>query len=170
MCPGLSSCLWRKTAILDSMRGLIAGVAIFVLLVDVADAAGVAADSAADSPPAFTIAQFRAAPPIGQIARIVGYVVHSYRCPPCPKGAQCKPCATASAIFIADAPSHAPFALDAPPADVAAVAAQDPDRFERGIPYRFEIAVADRRHERLDGRLLRSQHPDRAPAWTDDGQ
>lgn len=148
---------------LDPMRVLIAGVAIFVLLVDVAEAAGAAADSSTGSPPALTIAQFRAAPPIGQIARIVGYVVQSYRCPPCPKGAQCKPCAIASAIFIADAPIRAPFALDAPPADVAAIAAQDPDRFERGIQYRFEIAVAGRRQrgdgDRFDGRLLRSQRP-----------
>ena len=153
----------EKSAMLDPMRVLIAGVAIFVLLADVADVAGAAADSATDSPPALTIAQFRSAPPIGQIARIVGYVVESYRCPPCPRGAQCKPCAIASAIFIADAPSHAPFALDAPPADVAAVAAQDPDWFERGIQYRFEIAVADRRQRgdggRFDGRLLRSQRP-----------
>jgi len=81
-----------------------------------------------------------------------------HRFPPCPRGAKCKPCATLSAIFVADAPGHPPFALDR-------IADQDPDRFERGIQYRFEIAVTDRQRDRFDGRLLRSQRPDREPVW-----
>jgi hypothetical protein len=127
-----------------------------------------AAALAATAPPlTLTIAEFRASPPVGQTARIVGYVVESYLCPPCPRGAQCKPCASASAIFVADAPGHAPFALDRPPADVIAIATQEPDRFERGMQYRLEITVTDRKHDHFDGRLLRSQRPDREPIWTD---
>jgi hypothetical protein len=126
-----------------------------------------AAASTSAQPLTLTIAEFLASPPVGQIARIVGYVVESYFCPPCPRGAQCKPCATISAVFVADAPGHAPFALDRPPADVVAIAAQDPRRFERGLQYRFEIAVTDRKRDHFDGRLLRSQRPDREPIWTD---
>lgn len=126
------------------------------------------ATSLTSSPPlALTIAEFRASPPIGRIVRIVGYVVESYLCPPCPKDAQCKPCATASGIFVADAPTHAPFALDLPPADVVAITDRDPHRFERNVQYRFEFVSADRQHDRFDGRLLRSQRPDREPIWTD---
>ena len=114
-----------------------------------------------------TVAEFRASPPIGSTVRIVGYVVEAYRCPPCPKGAQCKPCFIGSTIFIADAPNHAPFGLDAPPTDVLAIATQDTAEFESNIPYRFEIAVTDRQRDHFDGRLLRHQRPDREPIWTD---
>jgi hypothetical protein len=142
------------------VRGTIASAAAFVTLV-------AAALAATAQPLTLTIAEFRASPPVGQIARIVGYVVESYLCPPCPRGAQCKPCASASAIFVADAPGHSQFALDRPPADVIAIATQEPDRFERGMQYRFEIAVTDRKRDHFDGRLLRSQRPDREPIWTD---
>src|SRR5712691_7765810 len=149
---------------LHPMRITIASAAVIVAFV----AAAIAAAASTNAQPlTLTIAEFRASPPVGQIARIAGYVVESYRCPPCPRGAQCKPCASASAIFVADAPGHAPFALDRPPADVIAIATQEPDRFERGTQYRFEIAVTDRQHDRLDGRLLRSQRPDRESIWTD---
>jgi hypothetical protein len=127
-----------------------------------------AAAPAATAPPlTLTIAEFRASPPVGQTARIVGYVVESYFCPPCPRGAQCKACATASAIFVADAPGHTPFALDRPPTDVIAIATPERNLFERGTQYRFEIAVTDRKRDHFDGRLLRSQRPDREPIWID---
>ena len=119
-------------------------------------------------PLTLSIGEFRASPPVGRTARIVGYVVESYRCPPCPKGAMCKPCASRSAIFLAEAPSHAPIALDRPPADVVAVTTPHPEQFESGAQYRVELAVTDRRLEHFDGRLLRSQRPDREPVWTDD--
>jgi hypothetical protein len=79
----------------------------------------------------------------------------------------CKPCDILSAIFVATAPGHAPFDLSKPPGDVIAIAADDPTQFQPGIAYRFEIAVTDRRDDRFDGRLLRSQQPDREPIWTD---
>jgi hypothetical protein len=160
---GLVLCwvLAGSTAHSDEMR-------IIREIVDAEGLNGPHADSLTSlPPPALTIAQLRASPPIGRIVRIVGYVVESYLCPPCPKGAQCKPCAIASAIFVADAPNHAPFALDAPPNDVVAITDQDPNRFERGIQYRFELAVTGRQHDRFDGRLLRSQRPDREPVWPD---
>jgi hypothetical protein len=57
--------------------------------------------------------------------------------------------------------------LTRPPADVIAIATQEPDRFERGMQYRLEIAVTDRKRDHFDGRLLRSQRPDREPIWID---
>jgi len=129
--------------------------------------APVAAAASGSRPPVLTVAEFRASPPAGPVARILGYVVESYLCPPCPKGAQCKPCFTRSAIFLADAPGHAPFALDAPPPDVVAIAASDPKAFELNVQYRVEFEVTARSGDRFDGSLLRSQRPDREPIWTD---
>jgi hypothetical protein len=130
-----------------------------------ASPAAIAADSL---PPAvLTIAAFRASPPVGRAARIVGYVVESYRCPPCPPRARCKPCAISSTIFVGETPDHAPFALSDPPADVISVSTDDPDKFQHGMEYRFEISVVDRSQDQFDGRLLRSQRPDVEPIWTD---
>lgn len=108
-----------------------------------------------------TISQLKTSPRIGQIVRVVGYVIGSYFCPPCPEGAECKPCSTESAIFVADAPTRD---LSSP-ANFVTIAAPNPALFEHGVQYRFEIEVVDHRDGAVDARLLRSQRPDREPVW-----
>ena len=59
--------------------------------------------SAASVAAALDVATFRAHPPeIGTVV-LIGYVVDTYACPPCPAGAQCKPC-QGDHVTIADAP------------------------------------------------------------------
>ena len=123
--------------------------------------------AAALPPVVLSVGELVVSPPIGRIARVVGFVVGSYRCPPCPDGMECKPCATPSAIFVAAAPDHPSVGPGDQPGDAIALATDEPDRFEPGIEYRFEIAVTGRRDDPFDGRLLRSQRPDREPIWTD---
>lgn len=111
------------------------------------------------------IATLRGAPPVGRRVRLEGYVVDAYRCPPCPPGAMCKPCLMSTAIFIADVPEHAPFSRSNPPADVAALAVDDPARFSKGVRYRFEVEVPERgRNGGVDATVVRSQRSD-APIW-----
>ena len=129
-------------------------------------AASAVAAAPSPAPTIASVADFRAAPPVGRLVRIVGYVVDGYFCPPCPPGAECKPCAIPSTVFVADAPGHAPFALSTPPADVIALSA-DPAKFANDSRYRFEIRVEDRSSGPFDGVVLRSQDPDRDPPWTD---
>jgi hypothetical protein len=110
-----------------------------------------------------TIAQLKRSPPIGQIVRVVGYVIGSYFCPPCPEGAECKPCSSESAIFIADAPSSSLSSSAA----FATIAASNPAQFERARQYRFEIEVVGQHDSGVDARLLRSQRSDQ-PIWAID--
>jgi hypothetical protein len=116
-------------------------------------------------PVTLDVARLRQAPPLGGRARLEGYVVDAYRCPPCPPGAQCKPCVMTSAIFVAEQPEHAPFSWADPPADVVAIAAEDPLSFARGVRFRFEVLVPrDRRAEQVDATLVRSQSA-AEPIW-----
>ena len=120
-----------------------------------------------EPPIAIDIAALRAAPPLGRHARLEGYVVDSYRCPPCPHGAMCKPCVMSTAIFVADVPEHARFSWTDPPTDVAVIAVDDPAPFEHGVRYRFEVAVPE--HARagdVDATLIRSQRADE-PIWAE---
>ena len=130
-------------------------------------AASAVAAAPSPAPTIASVADFGAAPPVGRVVRLVGYVVDGYFCPPCPPGAECKPCTIPSTVFVADAPGHAPFALSTPPADVIALSAADPAKFANGSRYRFEIRVEDRSSGPFDGVVLRSQDPDRDPPWTD---
>ena len=102
----------------------------------------------------------------GKTVRVVGYVVGSYVCPPCPPGATCKPCAAPSEVFLAPAPDHLRVVLFDPANDVFAVGVDDPAPFALGSQYRFEVTTTDRHADGIDGRLLRSQRPDEA-IWPD---
>jgi hypothetical protein len=115
--------------------------------------------------PNLSLDQARQAPP-GQIVRVVGFVVGSYLCPPCPPGATCKPCAADSEVFVAVAPDHPRVVLFDPGSDVLALAVDDPTAFALGRQYRFELTTADRLTDGVDGRLIRSQRPD-DPVWPD---
>ena len=59
--------------------------------------------SAASVAAALDIATFRAHPPETGTVILIGYVVDIYACPPCPTGAQCKPC-QGDQVTIADVP------------------------------------------------------------------
>ena len=109
------------------------------------------------------IQQLRSAPPLGKRVRFDGYVVDSYRCPPCPPGAQCKPCIMPTVIFVAAAPAHARFSWTAPPADVATIGVDDPAVFTPGVSYRFEVQVPEQaRADGVDAKLVHSQRADEA--------
>ena len=101
---------------------------------------------AAADPPELTVAQLKAAPPVGSRAVLTGYVADSYLCPPCPRGAMCKPCAGPSAVYIADAPGHAAFDPARPPPDVAVLSASNPMMFPAGprCGWRSRSATAPR--------------------------
>jgi hypothetical protein len=115
--------------------------------------------------PSVSLDQAQLAGP-GEVIRVVGYIVGSYLCPPCPAGATCKPCAAASEVFLAAAASHPRVVLFDAGSDVLAVAVDDPNAFVLGSPYRFELTTADRHADGVDGRLIRSQRPD-DPVWPD---
>ena len=46
----------------------------------------------ADKPPLLTFADLQRNDSIEGSFTVVGYVTDTYKCPPCPKGAMCKPC------------------------------------------------------------------------------
>jgi hypothetical protein len=132
----------------------------------VAAAQAPSASAAAANPvPSLSLEQARTVAP-GTLIRVVGYVVGAYKCPPCPPGAQCKPCAAPSEVFLAVSPDHARVVLIDPASDVFALAVDDPDAFMLRSAYRFELSTADRRSESIDGRAIRSQRPD-DPIWPD---
>ena len=116
------------------------------------------------APSQLSIGDLQNSPPVGRAAQIVGFVVGSYLCPPCPPGAQCKPCASESVLFIADTSSRDPVAPGAHSDGVVAIGVKNPASFERGARYRFEIEVVGRRGQSIDGRLLRSQRLDQGAA------
>ena len=140
-------------------------IAGLVLLPGLALAQATAAPPASVPVPNLSLDQARQAG-AGKLVRVVGYVVGSYFCPPCPPGASCKPCAAPSEVFIATAPSHLRVVLLDPASDVVAIAADKPDEFIPGVQYRFELTTLDRKSDEIDGRLIRSQKADEAP-WPD---
>lgn len=123
--------------------------------------------AAQGAPVSIDIATLRHAPPAGLRARFEGFVIDSYRCPPCPRGALCKPCVMHSAIFVADTKEHAQFSWSDPPADVAVIGVDDPAQFSKGVRYRFEVQVLDKgRAGDIDATLIRSQRADE-PIWAE---
>lgn len=138
-----------------------------VVLVAILGTLGIGPERSSAAGP-MTVDEFQAAPPIGQSAEVLGYVVDSYLCPPCPAGAMCKPCARESVIFVAAAPGHPAVDVITPPADVLVVATRQPQRFELRTQYRLVIAVDDRREKGRDGRLRRSQRAELDAVWIDE--
>ena len=110
--------------------------------------------TAAAALPVLTVAELKAAPPVGSRVILTGYVADAYLCPPCPKGAMCKPCAGPSAVYLADAPGHAAFDLARPPADIAVLAASHPTAFPSGTAVRLEVEVSDRAVGAFDGEIV----------------
>lgn len=89
-----------------------------------------------------------ASPPAGaNPVQVLAYVVGDYFCPPCPPGAQCKPCMSASFISLAE-PDGQPAA--------AKLAVSDPSLFKKGVRYRFEIDISNK-PAGFVGTLTRSQ-------------
>ncbi len=108
--------------------------------------------------------KLRSSPPLGRRVQVEGYVIHSYLCPPCPTGAQCKPCLMSTASFIADTKEHERFPWDDPPADVATIAVDDPAHFSPGVRYRFELQVPETSGVGdVDATLVRRQRADAPP-------
>ena len=117
--------------------------------------------------PALTVDAFLAAPPVGQVVDVTGFIAGEYRCPPCRKGAMCKPCMRPSVIIVAARRGRAPIDTAAPPADVLVIAARNTGVFKRGTLYRLRIRVEDRKKTHRDGRLQRF-HLEAGSRWTDD--
>jgi hypothetical protein len=53
---------------------------------------GFSQEKSPQEPRLLTFAYLQKGPPIEGPFRIRGYVIETYECPPCPPGAQCKPC------------------------------------------------------------------------------
>ena len=53
---------------------------------------GVSQEQSPQEPRLLTFAYLQKGPVIERPFRIRGYVIETYECPPCPPGAQCKPC------------------------------------------------------------------------------
>jgi len=132
---------------------------IWIRLQDCDDSAAQAPEVAATadtaSPALFDVPTFLSAPPVpGKVVVIDGYVIDTYLCPPCPKGAMCKPCAVNSSVFLAAAPSHAAFSLSSPPADIAVISAADPGAFRPGAKVRLQVRATRRAEGGFDGILV----------------
>lgn len=73
-----------------------------------------------------------------------GYVKSIYECPPCPKGAQCKPCLGDHIIITETEPvENGPTDQD----DRLLIFAKDPAQFKTGKRYLFSVKVIGRRKE-----------------------
>lgn len=72
---------------------------------------------------------------------IEGYVRTIYECPPCPKGAQCKPC-LGDHIIIAEAEHDQKSPGD--PEDHLLIFATNPTQFKTGKRYLFSVKVRGR--------------------------
>ncbi len=79
-------------------------------------ASPVTALPAASTPPsgaALSVTALRAAQPkASTVHRLRGYVVKRYTCPPCPKGAMCKPCMGDNIVLSDDPKLHTIYDLD----------------------------------------------------------
>jgi hypothetical protein len=73
-----------------------------------------------------------------------GYVNSIYECPPCPKGAQCKPC-LGDHIIITETERVGKGPTD--PDDHLLIFAKDPTQFKTGKRYLFSVKVNGRRKE-----------------------
>ncbi len=71
-----------------------------------------------------------------------GFVESTYMCPPCPEGAQCKPCMMAH-ILIAEVPTAKPRIFQVFPLEdwEMIIFAENPNQFELGKRYRFSINI-----------------------------
>ena len=119
----------------------------------------------AATPITIDVATLHRAQPDTGVVRVEGYVVDSYICPPCPRGAMCKPCIMSTMIAVAKAAERPHFNFTDAKGDVAIIGVDDPSKFERGVRYRFEVRVSDKKQPReIDAVLLRSQRADE-PAW-----
>jgi len=110
-------------------------------------------------PPAAVVdvATLRRGLPEGQVVRVEAWVLESFRCPPCPPGAMCKPCLMQSAIFLGATKDHPRFPVGNPPPDVAAVGVQFPGRFEHGARYTLDVRATTRTGPTmLDGVVLQA--------------
>ena len=77
----------------------------------------------------------------------------------------CKPCIMSTMIAVAKAAERPHFNFTDAKGDVAIIGVDDPSKFERGVRYRFEVRVSDKKQPReIDAVLLRSQRADE-PAW-----
>ena len=122
---------------------------------DAAQAPQPVATADAAEPRVFDVPTFLSSPPApGEIVAIVGYVIETYFCPPCPKGAMCKPCEVLSSVFLSAAPRHAPFPLLNPPGDVAVISAVDPGAFQLGAKVRLQVMAASRSDNGFDGVIV----------------
>lgn len=103
------------------------------------------------APAQMTVAQLLAAPPAGATVGVAGYIVETYLCPPCPPGANCKPCFSESAVFLADTPRE--YGSETVPPMVG-LAIADPDKFVLGQHCRFQVSVAARPSGAVVGQVV----------------
>jgi hypothetical protein len=81
--------------------------------------------------------------------RIKAYVLDIYVCPPCPKGAQCKPCIENNLTIVEEKPVN-PFKVT----KRLRVFTQRPDSLKVGKQYLFTIAFRDKAKSPADNATL----------------
>jgi hypothetical protein len=99
---------------------------------------GLVSATAAGSPE-LSVAQFVAQHPANGEYTLLAYIDEVYLCPPCPKGAQCKPCMGHN-ITISDGPARA--ATPAGEKLTVFITPSDGVRLQTGRRYRLRVALA----------------------------
>jgi hypothetical protein len=73
---------------------------------------------------------------------VEGYVADVYECPPCPRGAMCKPCIP---DYMDITETKDPSKNPAPPEERLRVFVKNPTQFEKGKRYLLSVKIAGRR-------------------------
>jgi len=90
------------------------------------------------------VADLLAMRPTNGTFTLIGYVAKSYRCPPCPQGAMCKPCMGAN-VVLSDEPRRINLYTELGPGDVIVfVTDSDLAKLVVGKRYRFRVEVGTR--------------------------
>ena len=100
-----------------------------------------AASGAAPAPGALRVAEIVAQRPTTGRYALIGYVSKVYLCPPCPPGAQCKPC-MGDNLVLSDAPRRLGNYAEMGPDDVVVFGERAAiERLEIGARYRVQVDV-----------------------------
>jgi hypothetical protein len=116
--------------------------AIIFVLACLGSTLSFAQDNAVEKPPLITFAGLSRSDLDAAPFRIEGFVLQINKCPPCPQGAQCKPC-LGDHIVITDNLSE----KDPPLIKRLRIFNMKPEQFELGKKYSFLVKVRGKLHE-----------------------
>jgi len=109
-------------------------------------AASVPTPSAPPPAASGSVAALLAQKPSSGSFTVTGYVTYLYRCPPCPPGANCKPC-MGDNLVLSDAPKQVTDYADVGDGDLVVLADRAKlDAFKVGSRYRLDIDIGPEKH------------------------